>query len=215
MQGQSNYSEMSMKIVRPTWQREVTFKSWGKGKELSVTLITSPAKDKGQSFLKRGNEMWNWNPVISRMIKLPPSMMSQGWMGSDYSNDDILKESSIVVDYEHTLVGTESIEGKDCYKIKMIPKETAAVVWGLVVKWISKDGYMQMKSEYYDEDNKLVRTDFSYDIKVMDGRRIPCRFEIVPADKKNQKTVVNILSIRFNIKLNDDYFTQQNMKNLK
>jgi len=96
---------MAMTIVRPTWERTIEFKNWTSGREYALTLITSPAKDKGQSFLKRHQEMWSWNPTISRLIKLPPSMMSQGWMGSDYTNDDILKESSVVNDYDHQIVG--------------------------------------------------------------------------------------------------------------
>ena len=101
--GETNKGEMSMTIIRPKWQRTIKMKMWSKGTDYSMTYITSPAKDKGQVFLKRKNEMWNWVPTISRMIKLPPSMMSQGWMGSDYSNDDILKESSIVVDYTNLI----------------------------------------------------------------------------------------------------------------
>jgi len=111
---ESSISEMSMTIVRPTWERTVEFKNWVKGSDYALTLITAPASEKGQTYLKRGNEMWNWNPSISRLIKLPPSMMSQGWMGSDYTNDDILKESSVVEDYTHRFLGEEVIEGRMC-----------------------------------------------------------------------------------------------------
>jgi hypothetical protein len=100
---------MAMKIIRPTWKRTIEFKNWSFGREFALTLITSPAKEAGQTFLKRGPEMWSWNPSISRLVKLPPSMMSQGWMGSDYTNDDILKESSVVKDYTHEIVGEENI----------------------------------------------------------------------------------------------------------
>ena len=110
----SSQGIMTMTIVRPTWERTIQFKIWSLGKDYSLTLITAPAKEKGQAFLKRETEMWNWVPNISRMIKLPPSMMAEGWMGSDYTNDDILKESSIVVDFNHTIVGSEIIDGWDC-----------------------------------------------------------------------------------------------------
>ena len=100
-----------MKIVRPTWERTVSFKMCSKDRDYSLTLVVDPVKEKGQTFMKRKNEMWNYVPKIGRLIKLPPSMMSQGWMGSDYSNDDILKESSIVVDYTHEISGTEIISG--------------------------------------------------------------------------------------------------------
>jgi outer membrane lipoprotein-sorting protein len=105
----TSYSEMSMTIVRPKYQRNLEFKSWSEGNENSLTLITAPAKEKGQTFLKSGNNLWSWNPTIQRLIKFPPAMMSQGWMGSDFSNDDILKESSIVVDYTHSITEDEFI----------------------------------------------------------------------------------------------------------
>ena len=215
MQGVTSISEMEMTIVRPTWQRSVSFKSWGKGRTMSVTLITAPVKESGQSFLKLNNDMWSWNPTINRMIKLPPSMMSQGWMGSDYTNDDILKESSIVLDYTHRIIGSEILSGYDCYKIQLEPKEHAAVVWGKILLWISKAECYEVKAEYYDEDGNKVKTHFLYDVKFMGDRKIPTRFEIIPEDKPNQKTVVKILNAKFNILLQDNFFSQQNMKSLK
>ncbi len=213
--GESSFATMSMKIVRPSWERTVTFKSWAKGTDYSLTLITSPAKEKGQTFLKRMNELWSWNPTISRMIKLPPSMLSQGWMGSDFSNDDILKESSVVVDYNHSLKGSEILESKDCYIIELTPKEDAAVVWGKVIKWISKEDYLQLKSEYYDEDNYLIKTEKASKIKKMDDREIPTYLEIIPEDEKGNKTIVIIESMKFNIELEDSFFSQQNMKRIR
>ena len=210
--GETNEGEMSMTIIRPKWERTITMKSWSKGTEYSMTYITSPVKDKGQVFLKRKSEMWNWVPTINRMIKLPPSMMSQGWMGSDYSNDDILKESSIVVDYTHKIIGNDIIEGLDCYKIELTPKEDAAVVWGKVYKWISKDEFWQLKTEYYDEDDELIRTEIASEIKQFSDRKLPSKLEIIPADKPNQRTVVNIISSKFNVKLDEGFFSQQNMK---
>ena len=211
----SSQGTMTMTIVRPTWERTIQFKLWTLGRDYSMTLITSPAKEKGQAFLKRETEMWNWMPSISRMIKLPPSMMADGWMGSDYTNDDILKESSMVVDFTHKIIGSEIIDGWDCWKIEMLPNEDAAVVWGKIIKWISKDEYLMMKSEYYDEDDYLVKTEFGSDVKVMDGRKIPCKIEIVPADKENQKTVVILDDIKFNVSIQDLFFSQQNMKRLR
>jgi len=149
------------------------------------------------------------------MIKLPPSMMAEGWMGSDYTNDDVLKESSIVVDFNHTIIGSENIDGRDCWKIEMSPKEEAAVVWGKIIKWISKEEYLQMKSEYYDEDEFLVKTELGMDVKVMDGRKIPSKMEIIPADKENQKTIVVIDEIKFNTPLQESFFSQQNMKKVR
>ncbi len=216
MQGEeTSQSTMTMTIVRPTWQREITFKSWTKGRDYSLALVTAPAKEEGQTFLKRGTEMWNWNPTINRLIKLPPSMMSQGWMGSDFSNDDLLKESSIVVDYTHKIIGDEEIDGWDCYKIELIPLEDAAVVWGKIFKWISKDEFLQMKSEYYDEDDYLIKTELAYDMKTMDGRLIPSRFELIPEEEQGNKTVVVLDDVKFNEPVPDSFFSQQNMKRVR
>lgn len=215
VRGKTNQSEMEMEIIRPTWKRSISMKGWGRGMDFSMTYITAPAKDKGQVFMKRKTEMWNWMPSIGRMIKIPASMMSQGWMGSDYTNDDILKESSIVHDYVHKIDGSEALEGYDCYKIEMTPKEEAAVTWSKVYKWISKDEFIQMKSEYYDEDGELVKSDFGYDFKKMDGRLIPSRIEIVPADEEGKKTVLYIKSIEFDIDLEESFFSQQNMKRIR
>jgi len=208
-------SIMAMTIVRPTWERTIEFKNWTSGREYALTLITSPARDKGQSFLKRQNEMWNWNPTISRLIKLPPSMMSQGWMGSDYTNDDILKESSVVNDYDHQIVGEEEYEGRLCYKIKMVAKEEAAVIWGHQVRWIDKDDFLFLKAELYDADGYLVRTETGSRIREMDGRMIPTRLELIPEEEPGNKTILLIEDIAFNVKIPDQFFSQQNMKRVR
>ena len=211
----SSISTMTMKIIRPTWERTIEMKNWTKGRDFSLTLITAPASEKGQTFLKRYNDMWHWMPSIGRLIKLPPSMMSQGWMGSDYTNDDILKESSIVTDYRHSLMGEEPVNGSMCYKIRMIPDEDAAVVWGKVIKWISKAHYNQLKSEYYDEDGELVRTELLSDVKQMDNRMVPTHIEVIPEDEADQKTVLELNQIKFNRDIPDGFFSQQNMKRVR
>ncbi len=215
MRGESSgISEMSMKIIRPTWERTIEFKSWGKGTEKAMVLITAPAREKGQSFLKIDREMWNWNPTISRIIKLPPSMLSQGWMGSDYTNDDMINQRSIVVDYNHKIVDNETVEGRECYVIELIPRENAPVVWGKIILWISKTDDMVLKAEYYDEDEYLVKTELGKVIKNMNERIIPTVYEIIPAEEENQKTVVTLKSIQFNVPISDSFFTIQNMKRL-
>jgi len=211
----SSIMVMTMTIIRPTWQRSVEFKNWSLGRDYALTLITAPVRDIGQTFLKRGTEMWNWNPSINRLIKLPPSMMSQGWMGSDYTNDDILKESSVVNDYMHEIIGEETIGGRDCYKIKMVAKEEAAVIWGHQVRWVDKKDFLMLRAELYDEDGVLVRTETGSNIREMDGRVIPSRMELVPADEPGNKTVVEIKEIKFNISIQESFFSQQNMKNIR
>ncbi|MCZ6521680.1 MAG: outer membrane lipoprotein-sorting protein [Bacteroidetes bacterium] len=215
MQGNSSRSEMVMKIVRPDWSREVTMKGWALGREYSLILITAPARDKGTAFLKRDKEIWNWQPSIDRVVKLPPSMMMQSWMGSDFTNDDLVKESSAVNDYSHTLVGDTVVEDRDCYKIEMIPKEEAAVVWGRVVAYISKEDYLQMLFKYYDEDEILVNTMYMSEIKEIGGRIIPTVLEMVPAEDPGHKTLIIYRNIEFEIPIKDDFFSIQNTKRVR
>lgn len=211
----SGYSVMTMTLVRPSWQRSFEFKSWSKGNDYSLTLITAPAREKGQTFMKRGNEMWSWNPVINRLVKLPPSMMSQGWMGSDYTNDDILRESSVVNDYTHSLEGEESIGVSPCYKVKLTARKDAAVLWGHQLWWVDKREFIVLKAELYDEDGYLVRTETGSDIRSFDGRLLPARMELLPAENTGNKTILTIVEMKFNIPLDDNFFSQQNMKNVR
>jgi len=210
--GLSSQGEMTMSIVRPNWSRTVSLKAWSKGTDFSILLITSPAKEKGQVFLKRKNEMWNWVPSIDKMIKIPPSMMLQSWMGSDFTNDDLVKQSSIVVDYTHKLLGKEVVRGQECYKLELVPLPDASVVWGKIISWITVKGYDLWRSEYYDEDMILVNEENAYDIKRMGDRDIPTRIEMEPVNKKGNKTILLINTIRFNITIEESFFSQQNMK---
>ncbi|MCX6235119.1 MAG: outer membrane lipoprotein-sorting protein [Bacteroidetes bacterium] len=213
--GLSSVGTMKMTIVRPDWTREVTMKAWSKTTDYSMILITAPANDKGQVFLKRFNEMWNWMPNINRMIKLPPSMMSQSWMGSDFTNDDLVRMNSIVNDYTHAILGSETIEGLDCYKIELIPKPEAAVVWGKVILWISKDEYYQMKAEYYDEDKMLVTTMIASEIKQMGDRKLPSKMVMISEDKKGNETRLEMIDTKFNVPIDEGFFSQQNMKTVR
>jgi outer membrane lipoprotein-sorting protein len=215
MQGQSNKAEMRMTIVRPEWKREITMKSWAKGRDLSLILITAPARDRGTSTLKRKKELWNWQPSIDRTIKLPPSMMLQSWMGSDFTNDDLVRESSIVNDYTHELGPDTLIYNLSCYKIIMTPKPDAPVVWGKLVVYIEKEELNQLLMYYYDEDGYLVNTMTLSEIKNMDGRNIPTRLEMVPAEEPENMTVVEYLDMEFDIDISESFFSIQNMKRVR
>lgn len=212
MHGGSSYTEMKMTIVRPSWKREMTMKTWSKGDDYSLILVTGPARDKGIAYLKRKNEMWNWQPSIDRIVKMPPSMMTQSWMGSDFTNDDLVRQSSIVKDYLHKLLGNETIEGRSCYKIELTPKSEASVVWGKVIIWVDKTEYLQMKVEFYDEDNYLVNTMLGKNIKTIGGRTLATMMEIIPADEPGHKTMIEYLKAEFDKPISEEIFSIQNMK---
>ena len=180
---------MTMTVERPGWKRTVSMKMWSLGTAYSLIVITAPAKEKGQAFLKRENEMWNFIPSIDRIIKLPPSMMGQSWMGSDFTNDDLLKESSLSSDYTHTLKGAETLDGTKCWKVELLPKEDAAVVWGKMLLWITKENDNIIRAERFDEDGDLMSVEKADNIKKVDDRIIPTRMEMVPDDKKGNRTL--------------------------
>ncbi len=215
MRGNSSFAEVTIKIVRPTWEREMKMKTWSKGRKHSLIYVVSPQKDKGTVFLKRDKEVWNYIPSIERNIKLPPSMMSQSWMGTDFTNDDLVKEASAEDDYSHQLLGDSVIDGRTCHKILMIPNADASVVWSKVLVWIDKKDYLQLRAEFYDEDNSMVNVMMAGDIKLLGGRLLPAKMEMIPMDKKGHKTILIYDQLKFDIALDESFFTTQNMKMVK
>lgn len=213
--GKSSYAEAVMRIVRPDWSREVGMKMWSMGDNRSLVLITSPARDKGMATLMRDKEIWNWQPSIERVIKLPPSMMMQSWMGSDFTNDDLVKQSSIVNDYSHKILKDTTIDNYNCFMIELIPKESAAVVWGKIISCISKTDYIQLLVRFYDEDGYLVNTMYASKVKNMGGRMLPSYMEMTPADQPSQKTIFEYSLLQFDVDVNDEFFSLQNLKNLR
>ncbi len=210
--GLSSFSVLKMQIKRSDWSREMKMKAWSKGEDETLILITGPKRDQGITFLKKKNEMWNWQPTIQRVIKMPPSMMMQSWMGSDFTNDDLARQSSIVNDYVHRISGEEKVEGKSCYILELKPKEDAPVVWGRVKMWISKNDYLQLKTEFYDEDDFLINTVFSSNIKEIGGRVLPTVMKLVPADQPKNSTILEYEQLEFGVNFKPDFFSVKNMK---
>lgn len=215
LRGEYSQGEIKMSIIRPDWKREMTMKSWSSGDDYSLILVTGPARDKGTAFLKREREMWNWQPTIDRVIKMPPSMMSQSWMGSDFTNDDLVKQSSIVVDYTHEITGEATLEDRKCWEITLTPKEEAAVVWGKVKIWVSQKEFLQLKTEFYDEDDYLVNTMYGKKIGELGGRVLPFIMEVVPADEEGHMTKIEYLSLNFDKPIKDNFFSIQSMKRVR
>jgi outer membrane lipoprotein-sorting protein len=215
MRGETQYTEMTMKVIRPGWTRETSLKSWSKGRDLMLLLITAPARDRGTAFLKRKTEVWNWLPSVEKVIKIPPSMMMQPWMGSDFTNDDLVKESSVVNDYTHTIESSDEIDGHDCWKIRLTPKPDAAVVWGKLFVWIDKAEPIELRVEYYDEDDNLVNVQTLSEIKELGGRRIPTVLSMSPVNKPGQSTVLLIEESIFDKPVDDSFFSEQQMKKIR
>ena len=215
MRGESSYSEISITTIRPKWQKTMTLKNWTKGSDFAVSLVIAPAKEKGSVFLKRGNQVWNYIPSLERTIKLPPSMMMQSWMGTDLTNDDLIKQSSTVTDYSHKIIGTETVEDLACWKIELIPKEDATVVWGKMIIWIDKIDFMQLKSEFYDEDYELINIMLGSKISSFSGKKLPALMEFIPLEDEGHKTIIEYVKWEFNSLVPESYFSTQYVSRLK
>ena len=206
---------MMIKIVRPKWSKEMIMKGWSIGEDYFASVVLSPVKEKGIVFLKRENEVWNYIPSIERTIKLPPSMMMQNWMGTDFTNDDLVQRSSITDDYTNTIIGNEIVDGLDCWIIELVPNDDAAVVWGKLIMWIDKKDFMQLKTQFFDEYDEMVNVMTSKSIKNFGGKNLPSIIEFVPLDKEGNKTIVERLVWNFDIDINERFFMPSYMKNLR
>jgi outer membrane lipoprotein-sorting protein len=215
IRGISNRAEMTIEIQRPKWTRTMEIKAWALGSEYSFILIQAPSRDKGSVFLKRDKEIWNWQPKIEKVIKLPPSMMMQSWMGSDLTNDDLVKESSILNDYTHLIVGDTTILDRVCHTIELTPKPEAAVVWGMIKTFIDKKEYLQMGSDFYDEDGYLITKMEASDLTYFGDKLLPATMVMIPIEEEGNKTTLHYKSIEFDIEIEESFFTKQNMKRLR
>jgi len=211
MRGDASYTEMSMEVVRPRYTREISMRTWALGDDYSLVYVTAPARDEGTAFLKIGNEIWNYQPNIDRTVKMPPSMMSQSWMGSDFTNDDLVNATSLVDDYTHELLGEEEIDGHACYLIGMQPKPDNPIVYEKVLQWVSKEHYLPVRTENYDERDQLVNTIHFREIKTLGGRKIPSIMEMVPKNNGNQKTIITTHEADYDIEIEEDFFSIENL----
>lgn len=210
MRGDTGYGEYEMIIKSPRYERTLLMESWGEGTKRSFIRILQPKRDAGTTFLKLDNELWQFVPRIERTVKIPPSMMLQQWMGSDFTNDDMVKESSMAEDYDAKLIE----ETEKSWLIALTPKPEAAVVWGRIEARIAKEGFLPQEDRFYDEKGVLVRTMHFSEVKKMDDRVIPTVWRIVSEteDKKGNETVLIIRKATFNRPLPEDIFTLRALK---
>ncbi|NVL92686.1 MAG: outer membrane lipoprotein-sorting protein [Desulfobacterales bacterium] len=211
MRGRTSISTVKMTIHRPDWDRTHTIKAWTKGQSDSIFWITAPPRDKGNGTLKKRREMWMYNPKVNRVIKIPPSMMSQAWMGSDFSNDDLSKTESLIDDYFHEIIGTETHEGKKIYFIESMPKPEAPVVWGMQRLKIRED-HIFLRQEFYDEDLKLVKSLTAYQIQMLSGKLFPRVWKMQKADVEDEYTVLEYMELIFDQDLPDRLFTLSSLR---
>lgn len=207
MRGDRSHSEMIMTIQTPNWTRSLEIESDVEGKKEALSTILSPAKEKGIRTLRIDNNMWNYFPKLKRKVAVSSSMLLASWMGSDFTNDDVLKASSMAEDYNHSFSKDEG-----SYKvIENIAKSNSKVMWPRIVTYASKEDCLPRMYKYFDKEGKLKRTLHFSQIKTFDGHKVPTHWEMIPEDDKTKKTVIDYKSIKFNVKFKSNHFSQMNL----
>jgi outer membrane lipoprotein-sorting protein len=209
--GQTSAAAFEMLIHRPDFERKMFMRGWTRGRQDALFYIEKPAKDKGNGTLKKGRQMWSYNPKINRVVKLPPSMMSQAWMGSDFSNDDLAKSDSLLDDYRHRIIATRTEDGYQVYDIESIPHEDAPVVWGKQALRIREDGIL-LRQAFFDEGMLLVKELLSSSIEALGGRLFPRVWIMQRADEEGHYTRMEYQSLTFDLELKPNLFTLTSLK---
>ena len=207
IKGKTSHGIVEMTVINPDFERKLKMESWWVGNEKALIVIKSPRREKGNKTLKIGNEMWNYLRNTETTIKVPPSMMLQSWNGSDFTNDDLVRESNLERDYDQKIIGSEKLYGEDCWKIELVPHPDAPVVWGKLHYWVRKANFIPAKVAYYNEKGNLKRYMEFLEVKKMNGRLLPTIWRMVNAAKKGHKTELKILSMEFNIKIPNRIFS--------
>jgi len=198
-----------MQIVNPNWERTLRMKISTETMKNTFIDILYPNKEKGSGTLRKGSEMWNFFPKSGKVVKVPPSMMMSSWMGSDFNNDDLVKETTLVDNYTAKFI---NLEKKDLHTIELLPKKTTVTVWGKIVLTVKKENNMPLTQEYFDEKGAKIRTMYFSDIKKFGSRTIPSKLELIPEGKANQKTTIKYIDAKFDLKLPSDTFTLINLQ---
>lgn len=212
LKGKTSKGTFIMRVVTPEYTRELRMDSWWVGNEKALIVIRSPKKEAGNKTLKIKNEMWSYLKNTETTIKIPPSMMLQSWNWSDFTNDDLVRESNLADDYTHRIIATEVQGNEKCWKIELTPKPDAPVVWGKLLYWVRQGNGLASRVEYYDERNKLMRTMEFSDFRVMGGRTIPTRWTMVNNAKEGHRTEFEILDVSFDIRISGRVFSFQELE---
>jgi len=206
----SSEALVEMEVITPNWQRTLRMRIWSRGMKDTFIRILEPKKEEGFATLRIGNEMWNYLPKASKVMKIPPSMMMSSWMGSDFTNDDLVKEFTFVESFHFEMTTPESPEPGLLY-VKCIPREGLPIVWGSIVLAVREDDFLPIWEKYYDEKGRLARDLVFKDVRTFGNRSIPSTLELIPRTKEGHKTILRYIDARFDIPLASDIFTLRNL----
>jgi len=212
LRGDTSQGQYRMSVETPGWKRTLELDAYSIGRDKTFIRILSPPKEAGITTLRIENEMWNYLPKVERTIKIPPSMMFQSWMGSDFNNDDLVKESSIVYDYTHKILYEKQIGSHDVYKIELIPLPEAPVTWGKLLLWVRKSDFVPLREEFYSERGKLIKILEYSDIKQVSDRTIPTTWKMKSVTKEGHVTIIEVIDIVYNEPVSENIFTLSNLK---
>ncbi len=208
IRGQNIYIKFGMRVVSLGHERVMKMENWSQGNKKSFVKVLYPPKDKGITFLSLDNQMWQYVPKIERIIKIPPSMMLQNWMGSDITNDDVVKQSSLVEDYDARI-----LDKKDpMVRIELVPKEDAAVVWGKIILNIDTSTYTSIRDEFYDEQGQEVRYFIYEQVKKFGKYYLPTYWRVQQRDKPDHFTEIVLEEVVYDAGVSDEYFTKSALK---
>ncbi len=207
----SSYGLFEMKIITPHWKRNLKIKTWSLGKEKTFMRILEPKKERGMATLKISREMWNYLPKTNKVMKIPPSMMMGSWMGSDFTNDDLVKEYTYLDDYDFVIIKPKKGNSENIY-VKCIPKKGLPIVWGHVIIEVTGDGKFPISQKYFNEKGELMREMYFKEIKKFGNREIPSVMELIPTKKKGKKTVIKYLEAKFDIRIDKKVFSLKNLR---
>lgn len=207
LKGISSTGKFRMTIVTPDYTRTMEMETWWVGNEKALVVITAPRREAGNKTLKVNNELWMYLRNTETTIKVPPSMMLQSWNGSDFSNDDLVRESSLILDYTMKILAEEQVDKELCWKVQLLPKPTAPVVWGKVYQWVRKNNYLPARTEYYDEKGALMRTLSYTDIRQFGDRKVPSKWVMLNNVKPGHRTEFDYLEAQFDVKISDNVFS--------
>ncbi len=207
----TSHADMEMRIVTPNYERTLKMLIWTKGMDKTFIRITAPKKEENVATLRIGKQMWNYLPKVNKVIKISPSMMMGSWMGSDFTNDDLVKESSMLDDYTYQMITPEEAVPNLQY-VELIPKEDTAIVWGRIITAVKKNDYLPVWQHFYDEKDVLMRVLNYKEIKTFGTKTIPSVMEMIPQNKKGHKTVIRWSKATFNSKVDDNIFTRRNLQ---
>ncbi len=208
----ASHGILTLSVKTSNWQRSLTLEQWSKGNDMHLLKVLKPKKEKDLATLRVDNNVWNYMPKVKRVVKIPSSMMSSSWMGSHFTNDDLVKQSRMVIDYDFSITYEGLRDGVDIVEISCIPKKNAAVVWGKVEVIVYRNDFIPLNIVYYDEDLKLSRTLKFSNIQVLGGKKIPLQMKMVPTDEPEESTAILWEKIEFDIVIKDDFFSLRKLQ---